>query len=198
VGVLLALIIFVAVVSAIGFAAWACLNWVLGPLDRAAKNRRYPIQFALADLLCLFVLIQLPIGLIHWAVQNAPRGGLVIFDVVLGAMITLLWWICLRTLSRAGIHVVWQRCLVLTLVMPGAYVGNIALIFLPFVAGKQLLEHELATAGWLLLVELILLFILYGFSRFTRSIVASAKGIAAPENIQSHENSREPTARGEQ
>ena len=82
--------------------------------------------------------------------------------------------------------------------MPGTYVGSIALIFLPFVAGKQLLDHQLATAGWVLLVELILLFILYGFSRFTRTIVASAKAIAVPENIQPCENSREPTAPGEQ
>ena len=96
---LLALVVFVAVVSAIAFAAWACLNWVLGPLDRAAKNRRYPIQFALADLLCLFVLIQLPVGLIHWAARDVPRGRLVIFDVVLGVVATVVWWFCVRTLS---------------------------------------------------------------------------------------------------
>ena len=51
-------------------AAWACLNWVLGPLDRAAKNRQFPIQFGLADLLCLFVLIQLPVGILHWTLAD--------------------------------------------------------------------------------------------------------------------------------
>ena len=55
----------IAVMAVIIATAWALLNSALGALDRAAKNRQFPIQFGLADLLCLFVLIQLPVGVIH-------------------------------------------------------------------------------------------------------------------------------------
>jgi hypothetical protein len=178
---------------------WASLLWMLGPLDRAAKNRQYPIQFGLADLLSLFVLIQLPIGLIHWALQAEPHRVAVIFDVVLGVINTVLWWFCVRTLSRAGIHVVWQRCLVIIVVMPGAYVGSIVAIVLPFVAGQFFLEQKFAIADWLLLAETILAGILYAFSRFTRAIAAAAKdkdNDIVPQGVC--ENSREPTAPGEQ
>jgi hypothetical protein len=177
----------------------AILLWVLGPLDRAAKNRRYPIQFGLADLLCLFVLVQPIIGLLHWASRDDPNHGVVILDVLFGAIIIVLWWFCVRTLSRAGIHVVWQRCTILTLVMPGAYAGSIAVIVLPFVSGSFFLDRHPATAGWLLLVEVALLIILYLFSRFTRAAVASTKNVVRATLVEDEgKNSREPTARGEQ
>ena len=48
-----------AIVVVCSIPAWFTLKWVFGPLDRAAKNRKYPIQFSLADFLCLFVEIQL-------------------------------------------------------------------------------------------------------------------------------------------
>jgi len=168
----------------IGFAAWACLNWVLGPLDRAARNRQFPIQFGLADLLCLFVQVQLPVGSVHWALHNGLQEGVLVVDVVLGAVATLVWWICVRTLSRAGIHVVWQRCVILTLAMPAAYVGTVAVIVLPFLAFGFFADQQRSTAGWLLLVEIPLAGILYGLGRFTRAVVASTKDVVSGNGMR--------------
>ena len=89
-------------------APGVCLYWVLGPLDRAAKNRRFAMQFSLADLLCLFVLVQLPVGLLHWAAGGSKMepGGVLVVDIQIAVAATVVWWKCVRTMSRAGIHVV--------------------------------------------------------------------------------------------
>jgi hypothetical protein len=172
---LLALIGGLATLVGGGAAVWASLNWVLGPLDRAAKNRQSPIQFGLADLLCLFVLIQLPVGILHWTLADVLREGIVMVDILLGIVAGLVWWVCWHTMSRAGIEVVWQRCLVLAIVLPGGYVGSVALMVLPFAAGALFMSDHAAIAWWLLLVEVVLPAILYCFGRFTRAIVAESR-----------------------
>ena len=93
----------------------------------------------------------------------------------LGIVAGLVWWVCWRTLSRAGIHVVWQRCTVLAIALPAAYVGSVGLIVLPFVAGYFFVVQQPTIAVWLLIAEMILPIILYGLSRFTRAIVAATK-----------------------
>jgi hypothetical protein len=155
---------------------WYCLNWALGPLDRAAKNRQFPIQFGLADLLCLFVLVQLPVGILHWATRDSAFPARAwVMDIVLGGIATVTWWTCVRTLSRAGIQVVWQRCVVLTVILPCSYVGSISVIALPIVATDLLAEQQSSVGSLLLLAEIAAAAILYGLGRFTRVIVASAK-----------------------
>jgi hypothetical protein len=156
-------------------APLACLNWVLGPLDRAARNRQFPIQFGLADLLCLFILIQLPVGILHWTLADVLKEGIVAGDILLGIAAGSIWWVCWHTMSRAGIQVVWQRCVVLALVLPGGYVGSIALAVLPFVAGALFMSHRSTIAWLVLLVEILLPGVLYYFGCFTRKIVATSR-----------------------
>jgi hypothetical protein len=184
------LIAFVALMVAVLLS----LSWVLGPLDLAAKNRRYPMQFGLADLLCLGVLIQMLVASLHWASQGGANRSVIVLDVLFGAFVAFLWWLGVRTLSRAGIHTVWQRCIILILVMPVSYIGCVAAIVLPFVAASYLLDRQLATAAWLVLAEVILVGILYGFSRFTRAIAAASKEKdVAIEAIVLPEDRDEPT-----
>jgi hypothetical protein len=178
-GVLLGFVIGIAGLLLVCFLAWACLNWVLGPLDRAARNRQFPIQFGLADLLCLFVLVQLPVGTLHWAMHDVLKEGILVLDVVLGVVAALVWWVCVRTLSRAGIHEVWQRAIVLTFVLPSGYVGSGAVLVLPFATVGLFLAQHTLSAGWLLLLEIPLIGILYGLGRVTRAVVASTKETAA-------------------
>jgi hypothetical protein len=198
---LLALIGGLATLVGGGAAVWASLNWVLGPLDRAAKNRQSPIQFGLADLLCLFILIQLPVGIVHWTLADVLREGIVVVDILIGIVAGLVWWVCWHTMSRAGIEVVWQRCVVLALVLPGGYVGSVALMVLPIAVGALLLfQPDRSTiACWLLLVEVVLPAILYYFGRFTRAIVAASedrdvaiKAIILPEDEKAPTVSEEP------
>ena len=47
-------LIGIAIVAATVFAGWACIHWVLGPLTQTAKCQQLPLQFGLADFLCLF------------------------------------------------------------------------------------------------------------------------------------------------
>jgi hypothetical protein len=180
-------------------AAWACLNWVLGPLDRAAKNRQFPIQFGLADLLCLFVLIQLPVGILNWTLADDLKQGIVAADILVGIAAGSVWWVCWHTMSRAGIQVVWQRCVVLALVLPGGYVGSIALAVLPFAAVALFMSDRPTIAWWLLLVEIVLPAILYYFGRFTRTIVAASKdNDVATEVLLLPDDDEAPTVSEEQ
>jgi hypothetical protein len=158
-----------AILAGVGLTIWASLYWVIAPLNRAAKNRRLPIQFGLADLLCLFVLVQLPVGAVHWVMLCVHvRSGELTFEIMVGVMAALLWWNCTRMLSRAGVHTVWQRCVVLTVVLPGIITGPVAAIVLPLAALDR-------SDGWALLALVIVIAILYALGRFTRAIVAWAK-----------------------
>jgi hypothetical protein len=167
--------IFFAALAGIVLAIWASLNWVLGPLNRAAENREFPIQFSLADLLCLFVLVQLPVGIVHWATRGEWERGMVSGDVFFGLLAGLLWWNVARLLSRAGVHTVWQRCVALTFVVPGIIVGPLVVVVFPFAAFCSVMDKRLGAAGLWLLAEIPVVGILYGLGRFTRAIVASTK-----------------------
>jgi hypothetical protein len=157
-------LIMFAVLAACACAIWGSFRWVLEPLDRAAKNRRCPFQFGLADLLCLFVLVQLPIGIVHRVTQGCDFIAVVVLDITMGTVTTLLWWTGVMLLSRAGVYLVWRRCIVLAVVLPCMIIANI----LPFVALAP--NHRL----WLLaLIPIVGL--LYALGRFTRTIVASAQ-----------------------
>jgi hypothetical protein len=152
-----------------GLAVWASLSWVLGPLNRAAKDRHYPIQYSIADLLCLFVLVQLPIGIVHWVASSARmESGEVICDILIGTVAILLWWNCARLLSLAGVQSVWRRCVFLTAAVPSIIVGPIAVVLLPIGA---LSERNL----WLMLAGLFAAGVLYALGLFTRATVASAE-----------------------
>ncbi len=70
---------------------------------------------------------------------------------------------------------VWQRCFVLIVVMPGSYVGSITAVFLPVAAVGFFGENHPAAAALLLVAEAALLSVLYGFARFTRAITAASR-----------------------
>lgn len=172
--------VLVALAAAV-ISIWACCNWVLGPLNRAAQNRQYPIQYSLADLLCLFVLVQLPVGIVRWVFSIARiESGEVICDVLIGIVATLLWWNCARLLSLAGVHTVWRRCVFLALVVPGLIAGPVAIFLLAVrgLDGKNVLY---------MLAAIPVVGIVYGLGRFTRAIVASAKE-EPPRVLQEHDD----------
>lgn len=156
------------------YALLVPLRWVLGPLDQAARNRQYPMQFGLADLLCLCLLVQIVVSIVHWSTSAQPRSAAIAFDVVLSATVAYFWWIGVRTLSRAGIQLVWHRCIFLTIVMPGAIVGAMTVFALPVAVIASLLRLRLALATWLFLAEAFVIGILFVSSRLTRTIVAAA------------------------
>jgi hypothetical protein len=175
----------VLVAGAIGVTSWGCLYWMLGPLDREAKKRRFPSQFSLADLLSLFVLVQVPIGGVKWATATEEfQAPAVVISIVLGAIAIVIWWVCVQTLSRAGVHIVWQRCVVLLVVLPVGYVGTIAVLVVPAVAVGCLVDGHSLYAEGLVLAEAIVVCIIYVLGRVSRRIVALANERQAAETSE--------------
>ena len=97
-------IILLVVIAAI---AWQIGEWAVGPLDKAAKARQHPTQFTIVDFFCLFILIQVPTGLIHSLTLIQDKTSLTlrfILDGYAWLSCGLIWWKCVQIMSRAGIH----------------------------------------------------------------------------------------------
>jgi hypothetical protein len=149
------------------------LSWVLGPLDRAARDRSCPAQFTLADFLCLFVLIQLPLAALHWAAQGPNIWAL---DVLVCLAFGAVWWTAVRTLSRAGVHRAWHRSLCLAVVVPAAFSGAIMAPGAVAMALVELCESGRVGASLLwLAADVVIVALMYGMGRFTRAVVAAGE-----------------------
>jgi hypothetical protein len=158
------------------------INWVLGPLDRAAKNRRYRIQFSLADFLCLFVEVQLALGVPAFVFRGMDGNwmGLAVFvSIVIVAVALLVWWTGVRTLSAAGVHDTFARAVTLSIGIPIGFAASVAipLICLAMLASLDPSNH-LPRAGLFLLVGLADALIIVGLGYMTRRIVAGSNRLA--------------------
>ncbi len=171
------------VLLAFGFAwlsTWLSAKWVLGPLDRAAKNRNYPIQFSLSDVLCLFVQVQLalagPAILLRATEEKAQVVGITI-AIVAVALVLLVWWTGVRTLSRAGVHGTIGRITTLTVIIPFGYTFSLAIpaVAIMIAALFDGPQRELPRAEFLLLVELTMVLLVIGMGFVTRKILAAAE-----------------------
>jgi hypothetical protein len=164
------LLIFIGVTAA---------RWVLGPLDRAAKNHQHPRQFTLADFLCLFVQIQLTLAGPALAFRQMEDKATVakIAAVIIG-LVLLVWWTGVRTLSRAGVHDTLGRALTLTVAIPFGYAFSIAVSILPIGVVASLADGprpNLALAGILFLAELAIILLVIALGYMTRRILATAQ-----------------------
>jgi hypothetical protein len=154
------------------------LNWVLGPLDRAAKNRRYPVQFSLADFLCLFVEVQLALGgpaLAFRSMEGKWMGLAVFVSIVIVAVVLLVWWTGVRTLSAAGIHGTFARALTLSVGIPIGFASSVAIPLIGLTTFASLdSSNHLPRAGLFLLLGLADALLIVGLGFMTRRIVAGA------------------------
>ena len=103
-------------------------RWTLGPLEYAAAGSKARMQFAIADILCLFVQIQLVLAVVF---QLAQRMGLHKPDSSTVVVLTLLtagfWWRGVLLLERTGVRNVWHRAFVLVVGIPVKVMGAIVL-----------------------------------------------------------------------
>lgn len=155
---------------------WFALRWVLGPLDRAAKNQPYPVQFTLADFLCLFVEVQLTLAgpsLAFGTMQDkSPAIGV---TVALTATVLLVWWTGVRTLSRAGVHGTAGRAFTLIAAIPLGFAAAIALPLLAIAIGLSFVEPRSEIPAALLgLIGIALVLLVAGLGFAIRRILASA------------------------
>jgi hypothetical protein len=157
-----------------GFAIWLfSIHWVLDPLDRAAKSRRCPNQFNLGDLLSLFILTQLALGCVQWVFYDYKS----VFGIYLFAILASLaaWWLCVLTLSRAGIHTMWRRCVVIGAVIPAAFAGSIAVAAIPCCTLLCFHWNKTNIGVLLLLLEPVIFGVLYLLARMVRRSVKLAE-----------------------
>lgn len=174
---LAAIVVFVVLASAL--AALALVpRYIFGPLDRAAKGRRYPVQFTLADFFCLFVLMQIAMALGHsWPeIRGTGTGWVVTVYGWIG--FGLLWLAHVRKLSRAGVHKGWLRAVCLVFVVPAGCIVSVVTPIWTGVVFGALNERERVDffALWLG-VEVALLVAVYLLGRCMRHIIA--KGAVA-------------------
>ncbi|NQT15457.1 MAG: hypothetical protein HQ582_22055 [Planctomycetes bacterium] len=171
-------VVGILAVSGVALAiAVAIGTWILRPLDRAAKNLQQPTQFTLIDFFCLFFLIQFPTGIIHaWApVSEAELKWLL--TVYGWASCVAMWWFSVQKLSRAGIHNPRHRSIFLAFVLPVAFFGSIGFpLLLPVISiivlGRTV-RSPAEVVAWAVVVQVALVFGLYGCGRFTRRMVAA-------------------------
>jgi hypothetical protein len=169
------------VASVVG--VWIAVNWVLGPLDRAAKNRRYPIQFTLADFLCLFVQIQLLLAIpatLFRGMEN--KGPVIAVTVVIILFVLLEWWTGVRTLSRAGVHNTRGRVLTLVIAIPFGYALSLSIPVVMVMLWDSLSRpipvsggRGGLTADIFFLAESAIFFAVWGLGIMTRHILTTAE-----------------------
>ena len=101
--------------------------WILRPIDQASREVRAPLQFSLVDFLCLFLLVQLPMALIHGLLTDEEAGVRWTFDIYAWLAVAAFWSASVHVLSRAGIRNPRQRALFLAFIAPSALFGAIGL-----------------------------------------------------------------------
>jgi len=175
-----ATVLVLVVVVSVG---WAVGNWVLGPIVRAGRVRRLPPQYSITDFLCLFLLIQMPMALIHGYLQPAQsdflRGGddrayVWLLDGYVWLACGAMWWGSVRALSRAGIRNPWSRGYFLLVVLPVTLVGTGVCCCTPFWILFVLFGADAPNSAWFVLGAVAALVAVLHSGLYTRRIVAAA------------------------
>jgi hypothetical protein len=139
------------------------------------EGGRTGTQFTLVDLLCLFVVLEIPLAWVGAAaaMPGDPRPW--ILGGFLAVYFGLVWWAGVRKLSQAGIRNPWHRGVFLVLVFPGTILGLILAVAIAVVAVALLFPPS--SSGWAMLlvaVDFGLGFGFYAFGHFTRRMAAVA------------------------
>ena len=116
---LLWLLLGVGVVASPIGIAW----WILHPLDEAAKRSRMRLQFTLADFLCLFVIVQAPMAMIHGLADGEAS---IVLDLFAWFCVGSMWFGSVWEMSRAGVQRPLDRCVFLVVMLPVSIVSVIA------------------------------------------------------------------------
>jgi hypothetical protein len=111
-GLLLILVLGVGGSLAIG-------HTVLGPLRKAARAGRQPMQFYLTDFVWLLVQLQATLGLVSAYVERNPAWAFYTVLAFLAFALTLMWWGALRALSQAGVKSAPRRAVLILVLLPG-------------------------------------------------------------------------------
>lgn len=127
---IIGILVFVGLIFVI---AWMG-KWILGPIDRAAKLRQAPARVSIGDLLCLFVVVQLPLSLVsQLRGHQDTEVHFWILTVLAWVVAPIIWIACALALSRAGITSGKHRFAFMGLVLPVVYYGLIPFMVLSLI-----------------------------------------------------------------
>lgn len=138
--------VMVAILLAMLFLIVAPIMWtvyrILRPIDRAARERNLPFRFSIGDFLCLFWVVQLPLGFLDRIAQGEPDQFYWVLLAAVWAVAPLAWVTVARALSKAGISMGKHRIIFLGIVLPTVYYG-----LFPFIAMSVALAIGLVDRG---------------------------------------------------
>jgi hypothetical protein len=117
-------------------------RWVLGPIDRAANARRAPVRLSIADFLCLFVAVQLPLTIVVRMRSEDTEPYFWIFAILAWVVAPVIWISCAIALSRAAITKGSQRLIFMGLVLPITYYGLIPFVVFAAIAAGMTFEGQ--------------------------------------------------------
>jgi hypothetical protein len=174
---------FIAISVLLGVFAviYAVGKWILGPIDRAARERRAPVRFAISDFLCLFVVVQLPLTLISRSRSEDTEALFWAFTILAWIVAPVIWISCAVALSRAGITSGKHRFIFMGVVLPIVYYGLIPFMLMAIFAIATFRSGhgiELGKYWWLIIIWVLLGAGLVGCGVFTNRLIRST-GVAS-------------------
>lgn len=129
----------VAVIGAMLAPIYLIGQWILAPIDRAAKFRKAPVRFSIGDFLSLFLAIQIPLTAIYQFIEKEEERLFWLFTIITWLVAPVVWFACARTLSKAGVSNGRHRFVFIGLVMPAVYYGLVPFVLLTIVGVLTLL-----------------------------------------------------------
>jgi hypothetical protein len=117
-------------------------RWIVRPVDRAAAARNAPARFSIADFFCLFWAIQLPLAFAIQLNRLETERFFWIALLLVWLVAPLVWVVCTRALSKAGVTRVRHRAIFLAGVLPVVYYGMLIFIGVPCLVLNSLVTGE--------------------------------------------------------
>ena len=144
---------------------------ILNLIDRAARMRQRPVKMYLVDLFSLIFLIQIPWAIrLQLKVQPEQMAAWTTVAAISSAVMVLIWWITITTVSKAGINRVSARAQISILVIPMTYVGSFAMIAIGTIILTSYREQEQPVGGFAA-IEFVLAFLMILSLHVTRRCI---------------------------
>jgi hypothetical protein len=139
---------FIAIIGAIAVGVslvGAVGTWIVGPMDKAARNIRAPTQFYVTDAFGLALLLQLATLVPAWMIRNSMEATASFFvGALLWGATAVIWWASIGAMSRAGVRKLSKRFVFSVVVLPlalGCIMGPIIITGLLVGAVGRIAEH---------------------------------------------------------
>lgn len=161
---------------------------VLGCVYEAERKRQLPTQFRMTDLMWLTLLVQLLLALVA-QLYAGEQNVIQILAIFVLVAVPLVWWHCLRVLSRAGVLGFWLRGLFLVVIVPLTFATTIAAVIcggiVPFVVDAICLSSATLGSspfeeGWLvklLGIYAAVVLLTYALRRAARYVIDSGADV---------------------